>query len=193
MQEMCPEVHVIRWMLTISTTKYSLGLVVNFIIASDEKYGQIKVIRCPPNSANQWGKNSSAKLNLNKETSTEANPNVESKGGYGWLVEKRISEIKSWYWTCNSFIVEVRQTWLGLRKVSLIKPTLCSPDTTIAIWTYDLCLMHLINVELPEMISDENVIWVPQLFGSLSQFFWCLCNAEVLRHQTSQSFWFFIH
>ena len=28
--------------------------------------------------------------------------------------------------------------------------------------------MHFINVELPEMISDENFIWVPQLFGPLS-------------------------
>ena len=89
MQEMCPEVHVIRWMLTISTTKCSLVLLENFIITSDEKYSQIKVIECPPNSANQWGKNSTAKLNLNKETSTEANPNVESKGGYGLLVEKK--------------------------------------------------------------------------------------------------------
>ena len=41
-------------------------------------------------------------------------------------------------------------------------------DTYFAIWTFDLCLMHFINVELPEMISDENFIWVPQLFGPLS-------------------------
>lgn len=78
MQEMCQEMHVIRWMFTVSVIKCPLVLFVNFTITSENKYGQIKVIECPPNYANQWGKHSSKK----------ANPNVESKGGYGWLVEK---------------------------------------------------------------------------------------------------------
>ena len=94
MQEMCQEMHEIRWMFTISVTKCPLVLFVNFTIISENKYGQIKVIECPPNYANQWGKHSSAKPNLNKEPAERLTLMLNQRVAMAdsW---KNISEIKS--------------------------------------------------------------------------------------------------
>lgn len=42
--------------------------------------------------------------------------------------------------------------------------------TCATIWTFYLCLIHLINVVLPELISDENII------GDTARF---LCNGAI--------------
>lgn len=45
-------------------------------------YGQVKVIKCPANSASERGKNSNPKPDLKKETNMKAYPKVTSRWFY---------------------------------------------------------------------------------------------------------------
>lgn len=48
-----------------------------FTITSDENYGQVKVMKCPPGLTPQSGRHSKPNPNLIKFTDMKANPNVK--------------------------------------------------------------------------------------------------------------------
>ena len=63
-------------LISVSVTKSPLAFIINFIITSGKKYGQVKVMKCPPYSSPERCINSNVNPNLKNDPNTKANSKV---------------------------------------------------------------------------------------------------------------------